>query len=137
METTNPILLFDGVCNLCNQSVQFIIKHDKQGLFRFAALQSDIGKAMLEKHQLPLDNLDTVVLIMNGKAYTRSSAALQVLRQLGFPWSLMTAFLILPKRFRDLVYDFIAKNRYRWFGQQESCMMPTAELRGRFLDGVR
>ena len=133
LKMTHPVLLFDGVCNLCNHSVQFIIKKDVVGLFHFAALQSEEGKAILRKHKLSPDSLDTVVLIMNDKAYTRSSAALQVLRKLGLPWSLMSVFLILPKGFRDYVYNFIAKNRYRWFGRQESCMMPTPELKSRFL----
>ena len=130
----NPILLFDGVCNLCNHSVQFVIKRDKDGLFRFAALQSDIGKSVLVKHQLSTVSLDTVVLIDQGKAYTRSSAALHVLRHLGSPWSILTVFLLLPKGLRDMVYNFIAKNRYRWFGKEESCMIPTPELKNRFLD---
>jgi predicted DCC family thiol-disulfide oxidoreductase YuxK len=130
---SHPILLFDGVCNLCNQSVQFIINRDKAGLFQFAALQSDVGIALMQKYQLPTD-LDTVVLVLGNKAYTRSDAALQVLRHLGMPWSLATVFFILPKGFRDLVYNYIAKNRYRWFGRQESCMMPTADLKRRFLD---
>jgi predicted DCC family thiol-disulfide oxidoreductase YuxK len=134
IHSTHPILLFDGVCNLCNQSVQFIINRDKAELFQFAALQSEVGKALLQKHQLPAEQLDTVVLIMDNKAYTRSDAALQVLRQLGMPWSLGTVFFVLPKGLRDLVYNYIAKNRYRWFGHQESCMMPTADLKRRFLD---
>jgi predicted DCC family thiol-disulfide oxidoreductase YuxK len=133
-KSNQPVLLFDGVCNLCNQSVQFVINRDKAGLFQFAALQSDAGKALLQRHQLPVEQLDTVVLVMGNKAYTRSDAALQVLRQLGLPWSLAAAFSILPKGFRDYVYDYIAKNRYRWFGRQESCMMPTADLKRRFLN---
>ena len=131
--SSHPILLFDGVCNLCNQSVQFIINRDQAGLFHFAALQSEVGKTLLQKHNLSPDNIDTVVLVVGDKAYTRSSAALQVLRHLGLPWSLLSVFLILPKGFRDFVYNYIAKNRYRWFGRQESCMMPTAELKSRFL----
>ncbi|MFK7809688.1 MAG: thiol-disulfide oxidoreductase DCC family protein [Saprospiraceae bacterium] len=130
----NPILLFDGVCNLCNHSVQFVISNDKEGLFRFAALQSDVGRQLLQKHNLSPDDMDTVVLVMNDKAYTRSSAALHVLRRLGMPFSLLSVFLILPKFLRDFVYDFIARNRYKWFGRQESCWMPTPELKSRFLD---
>lgn len=133
MTQPHPILLFDGVCNLCNQSVQFVIKRDPAGLIHFAALQSEQGKALLQKHNLSPDSLDTVVLVLNNKVYTRSSAALQVLRLLGLPWSLLTVFLILPKGFRDIVYNYIAKNRYRWFGREESCMIPTPELKNRFL----
>ena len=131
--SSHPILLFDGVCNLCNQSVQFIINQDQAGLFHFTALQSEVGKTLLQKHNLSPENIDTVVLVEGDKAYTRSSAGLQVLRHLGLPWSLLSVFLILPKGFRDFVYNYIAKNRYRWFGRQESCMMPTAGLKSRFL----
>ncbi|MFT4668417.1 MAG: putative DCC family thiol-disulfide oxidoreductase YuxK [Patescibacteria group bacterium] len=134
MAQPHPILLFDGVCNLCNQSVQFVIRKDPAGLIHFAALQSEQGKALLQKHKLSPDSLDTVVLVMNGKAYTRSSAALQVLRLLGLPWSLLSVFLFLPKGFRDFVYNYIAKNRYRWFGREESCMMPSPDLKNRFLN---
>ena len=133
-KSSHPILLFDGVCNLCNHFVQFVIKRDQSAFFHFAALRSDQGKALLQKHRLSTENIDTVVLIMNDKAYTRSSAALQVLRHLGLPWSLMTVFFVLPKGLRDVIYNFIAKNRYKWFGRQESCMMPTEELKSRFLN---
>ncbi len=133
-DPSHPILLFDGVCNLCNRSVQFVIRHDAAERFRFAALQSNFGKELLEKHGLSPNDLDTVVLIHKGRAATRSDAALKVLHLLGWPWSMAAVFLMLPKGIRDAVYRQIARNRYRWFGQQEQCMIPTPELTSRFLD---
>ncbi len=133
-DISSPILLFDGVCNLCNYFVQFIIKRDKQGQIKFASLQSEVGQSILGQHQLPTEELQSVVFVEKGKAYTHSSAALQVLNKLGYPWRLLMLFSILPKGFRDWVYDWIAVNRYRWFGKQDSCMMPDENLAKRFLD---
>lgn len=127
------VVLFDGDCTLCNSSVQFVIRHDKEAHFRFAALGSPVAVALLEGHALPGKELDSVVYLRQGKAYTRSSAALYIANDLGGMWSLMSVFLLVPRPLRDLVYDVIAKYRYRWFGKQDSCMLPTAELRGRFL----
>lgn len=133
MTHQHPILLFDGVCNLCNASIQWVIEHDPQAQFRFASLQSDFAKELLAGYDLPPAALDTVILVENGKAYTRSDAALRVARKVGGLWSLLSAFLIVPRPLRDLVYNFIARNRYRWFGKQESCWLPTPDLRSRFL----
>jgi len=135
INNTNPssVLLFDGVCNLCNGSIQFIVKRDPTAKIHFASLQSDIAKSILRKHQLPVEHLHSVVFIQDGVAHTQSAAGLHVLKMLGFPWSILYVFIILPKGFRDRVYDWIAANRYRWFGKQESCMMPDAELGKRFL----
>ncbi len=130
----HPVLLFDGVCNLCNSSVQFIINKDPQGVFQFASLQSDIGKTLLEKYNLDAGAMDSVVLIRNDKAYTRSSAALQAVRILGGAWSLLYGFIIIPKFLRDAVYDWVARNRYKWFGKKDSCWLPTPDLKARFLD---
>ncbi|HHS95742.1 MAG TPA: thiol-disulfide oxidoreductase DCC family protein [Phaeodactylibacter sp.] len=132
-KNTRPILLFDGICKLCNASVQFIIKKDKDALFRFASLQSEVGQSLLQNHQLSTKELESAVLLVEDKVYTRSSAALQVLRRLGLPWSLMAVFLLLPKGIRDIAYNIIAKNRYRWFGKKDSCMMPTEDIKSRFL----
>ncbi len=129
----NPILLFDGVCNLCNESVQFIIRKDKKGKIRFASLQSEFANQQLKQFDLEHEKLETLVLIKNGKAYLRSDAALEVLRNLGGVWSLCYVFKIIPSFIRDAVYSWIAKNRYRWFGKQDECMVPTQELRERFL----
>jgi predicted DCC family thiol-disulfide oxidoreductase YuxK len=127
------ILLFDGVCNLCNGFVQFLIKRDRRKQFLYASLQSEEGKELLEAHQLSVDALNTVVLIENGKAYTHSDVALRVSRQLPGLWPLFYGFVILPKGLRDAIYNWIARNRYRWFGKREACMIPTPELKSRFL----
>lgn len=128
-----PVVLFDGVCNLCNGAVGFILRNEAQTGFQFASLQSDEGRRLLQEHGLPEDALDTIILVEDGRAYARSTAALRIARRLRAPWKWLYAFLILPAPLRDLVYRFIAKNRYRWFGQSESCMIPTPELRARFL----
>ena len=126
-------VLFDGVCNLCNSSVQFIIRNDRRGRFRFAALQSEAGREILLQYQLPEKALNTVVLIACGRAFTRSTAALEIARRLDGAWPICYAAVVLPRFLRDSVYDFIARNRYRWFGKQEACMMPSPELKQRFL----
>lgn len=131
--SNNPVLLFDGVCNLCNDSVQWVIKHDKKAVFQFAALQSEAGKALLRQYNLPVDELNTVVLIDKGKAFTRSDVPLRIAQKLGGWWALATLMFPVPKFARDWVYNWVAKNRYRWFGQKEECMIPTPELRQRFL----
>ena len=133
MENNNPILLFDGVCNLCNGAVQFVIKNDKNKRFRFAALQSEAGIKLSKKYGLPIDKMDTFVVIKNNESYTRSTAALEVANILGGFWSLAYVFIIIPPFIRDTVYNWVAENRYRWFGKKESCMIPTLELRERFL----
>ena len=130
----HPIILFDGVCNLCNRSVQFIIKRDKKGLFRFASLQGKAGHDLLQQYDLPYDTLYSFVLIENGKAYTRSTATLRVLRKLGGGWKLLYGLIILPPFLRNAIYNWIARNRYKWYGKREECMVPTPELKSRFLD---
>ena len=127
------IILFDGVCNLCNTSVQFIIKRDSTGYFKFASLQSETGQSLLKKHHVNND-LNSVVLIENETVYLKSSAALRVCSKLGGPWPILSIFRILPPFFTDLLYDIAAKNRYKWFGKKESCMLPLPEWKHRFLD---
>jgi len=129
----SPVILFDGVCNLCNGSVQFVIKHDKAGLFKFASLQSEAGQQLLKKHQLPATNFNSFVLIQYEKAYTKSTAALMVAKQLTGVVKSLYAFSIIPTFIRDGVYNFIAKNRYSWFGKKDSCMIPSANIEARFL----
>lgn len=128
-----PILLFDGVCNLCNGFVQFVIQRDPQAKFRFTALQSAVGQQLLQEARMPTEELSTVVLWENGTFYTHSDVPLRVARRLGGWWVLWTGFTIIPKVLRDAIYNWIARNRYRWFGKKESCMIPTPELRARFL----
>ncbi|MGV0969869.1 MULTISPECIES: thiol-disulfide oxidoreductase DCC family protein [unclassified Empedobacter] len=131
---TRKIILFDGICNLCNQSVQFVIEHDKKNQFRFASLQSDFGQNFLKENNLDATQFDSVVFIEDDKFYTKSSAALKISKYLDGITSLLTIFMIVPKPLRDVVYSFIAKNRYRWFGKQESCWLPSPELKAKFLD---
>ncbi|QGJ70490.1 Thiol-disulfide oxidoreductase DCC [Planctomycetales bacterium 10988] len=132
--TEGPILLFDGVCNLCHASVHFILDRDPGKKFHFASLQSEVGKQLLEKHGLPTEDWDSVVLIEGDRASQRSTAALRAAKLLKWPWPLLAVFLIIPRMIRDPVYQWIARNRYRWFGKEESCRIPTPELRERFLD---
>ena len=131
---TARIVLFDGVCNLCDGFVQFIIKRDPSAHFSFGTLQSDKAQELLKDTDLRPEDLKTVIYLRGDKTLVRSSAALRILRDLGGAWALSYAFMIVPRPIRDLVYGFIAKNRYRWFGQKETCMVPTPELRSRFLD---
>jgi len=132
--SAQPIILFDGVCNFCNASVNFILKRDPKGIFRFAPLQSGEGRKLLEKFGLSIDDLDTMVLIDGDQHFTRSSAGLRIAARLSGLWPLFSVFLIVPKFLRDLVYKVIAKNRYRWWGKRDVCMIPTPEMRARFLD---
>ena len=132
-ETSPPIVLFDGVCNLCNGSVQFLLKRDPEGRFRFAALQSDAGRRLMAEHGLAVDGLSSVVLIEGGRAWQESSAALRIARHLPGAWKLLRVFAAVPRPLRDAVYRWIARNRYRWFGKTETCWLPTPELKARFL----
>lgn len=125
------ILLFDGVCNLCNGIVKFIIKRDPAKKIRFAALQSDVGKALLEKSGL--GDMQTLVLIHGDKYYIKSSAALHVLKELGGIWKICYALIIIPRPIRDLVYDVVSKTRYRVFGRRNTCMVPAPGVRDRFI----
>ena len=134
MNESHPVVLFDGVCNLCNSSVQFIIRRDKKDRFRFAPLQGTTGQALLQKHGLPADSFNSFILAEGDKIYTHSTGALRMLKGLGFPWSLAYGFIIVPRFIRDGVYNAVARNRYKWFGKQESCMIPTPELKKKFLD---
>lgn len=133
LSKTNPILLFDGVCNLCNGAVQFVIKYGSKDTLRFTALQSETGQQILEHFNLPKEEIFSVILVENENVYVRSSAALRMYKNMGGIMSLMYFFIIVPRPIRDAVYNFIAKNRYKWFGEKESCMIPTPELKARFL----
>ena len=130
---TGPIVLFDGVCNLCNGAVNFIIYHDPKAQFRFASLQSDFGQTELQRLGLPSDVIETLILLDEGQAWLRSTAALRIARRLGAPWSWLYPLIVLPRPVRDWMYNLIARNRYRWFGKQETCRVPTAELKARFV----
>lgn len=128
------VVLFDGVCNLCNASVQFILERDPAGRFRFASLQSGAGRALLAAHGLPTDELATVVVVADGRAYTRSDAALRVARGLRGAWPALGVLRLVPRALRDAVYGVVAAHRYRWLGRRGECMLPTPALRSRFLE---
>ena len=127
------VILFDGVCNLCNSSVQFILKNDKKKQFLFASLQSDAAKKLLLQKNHKNNNLNTIILIEGGEVYEKSTAALKITRRLGRIWSFFYIFIILPKSIRDFIYDFIAKNRYNWFGKKDNCIVPNEENKNRFI----
>jgi predicted DCC family thiol-disulfide oxidoreductase YuxK len=129
------IILFDGVCNLCNGALTFIIKHDKKDIFRFASLQSEIGKKLVEDRGMNPEDLDSIILIDPGFAYYRkSTAALEISRELSGGYSFLKNFLFIPEGLRDGIYNFVANNRYKWYGKKESCMIPTPELKSKFID---
>jgi predicted DCC family thiol-disulfide oxidoreductase YuxK len=128
-----PVILFDGVCNLCSGSVQFILKRDKEKKFMFASLQSDYGQKILHEFNLPADDFNSFILYQDGKIFTKSTGALKMFSQLN-GWKWMKIFWIVPKFIRDAVYSLIANNRYKWFGKKEECWLPNPDLKARFLD---
>ncbi|QLG63225.1 thiol-disulfide oxidoreductase DCC family protein [Halorarum salinum] len=130
----HPVLLFDGVCNLCNGIVRFVVRFDDAGTFRFAPLQSAVGRALLERHGIDAGEFDSFVLVEGDEAYEKSTAALRVARGLDGPWPLFRPLLFLPERLRDATYDLVAANRYRVFGRTDECQLPPPELRERFAE---
>ncbi|MBS9463427.1 thiol-disulfide oxidoreductase DCC family protein [Flagellimonas sp. 389] len=134
VEKEKKIILFDGVCNLCNGVIQFIIKRDKKDLFRYAALQSETGIRLTQERGIDTSKIDSFILIEPGVAYfTKSDAALRIGQDFGGLWKVLAIFTWIPTSFRNVVYDFIARNRYRWFGRKDACMIPTPELQAKFL----
>ncbi|PEU03863.1 thiol-disulfide oxidoreductase [Bacillus cereus] len=129
----SSIILFDGECNFCNQSVQFIIQRDSKGYFLFASRQSTIGINLLKKHNIT-DSIDSIILIDADTAYIKSDAILNICKQLDGNWCKLSLFLWIPRFIRNFCYDIFAKNRYRWFGKNQKCILPTPEVRRRFLD---
>jgi predicted DCC family thiol-disulfide oxidoreductase YuxK len=128
------IILFDGVCNLCEQSIQYVIKHDKNDVFRFVALQSELGEKILNYLKIDSSKTDSIILYEPGQAYFyKSDAALEILNSLGgfLKWSVI--FKVIPSALRNPIYDYIAKNRYKWYGKKDACMIPTSELKAKFL----
>jgi predicted DCC family thiol-disulfide oxidoreductase YuxK len=128
------LVLFDGVCNLCNGFVQFVVARDPAGRFQFGALQSASARRVLDLYDTPDPLPDTIVLVEDGRVFTRSTAALRIARRLTFPWPLASAFLAVPRPLRDWIYDLVARHRYRWFGKRDHCMVPAPALRSRFID---
>ncbi len=129
-----PIILFDGVCNLCSGFVQFVVPRDPVGKFRFASLQSDIAKELLAEHDLPTDELESIVLIEGDESYVKSSAVIRIATLLGGIYSLLWPFQFLPRFVRDRVYDFVADHRYKWFGKKDQCMIPEGDVQSRFVE---
>ena len=127
------IVLFDGICNLCNGLVLFIIRRDPKGRFKFASLQSESGQERLKQFGLPVIKFESLVLIKSDRYYLKSTGVLKMLRELGGAWKLFYVFIIVPRFIRDFIYDLIAKSRYKIFGKRDECMIPTPELEGRFL----
>ena len=130
---SNIVVLFDGVCNLCNGAVQFLIRRDRNNIFKFAALQSDPAHALLKGYRVKANQFDSIVIVKEGRVYERSDAVLILASALGFPWNLVIAGKVFPRWIRDGIYNFIARNRYRIFGRRESCMVPNAALKEKFL----
>ncbi|MDC3414325.1 thiol-disulfide oxidoreductase DCC family protein [Aquibacillus sp. 3ASR75-11] len=133
MISKSNIILFDGMCNLCNGSIQFILKRDPKQHFVFASLQSEAGKRMINEYGIP-ENTDTFILIEHGKWYSKSSAALEVCRNLKGLWKLLVVLRLIPRPLRDSIYTIVAKNRYKWFGSRDHCMIPTPENKNRFIE---
>ncbi|QTH45932.1 thiol-disulfide oxidoreductase DCC family protein [Cohnella sp. LGH] len=128
------VLLIDGHCNMCHGLAKFVVGRDKRAVFRFASLQSELGRRLLKEGGMPEDALETFVMVDNGKYYTKSTAALRIGRKLGWPWSVAYPAIVVPRFVRDRVYRFVARRRYRWFGRSESCLLPTPDMRSRFLE---
>ena len=131
--SSHAIVLFDGVCNFCNRSVNWIIRRDKRGYFRFAPLQSEIGEELQQQYGLDPSALDTLVLIERGKVHVKSTAALRIVRRLSSRWRALYMLIAVPRPVRDFAYDWFARRRYRWFGKREECMVPSPKVRERFL----
>ena len=129
----NGVILFDGVCNFCNSSINFVMDREPSGFFKFGALQSEEGIALLKKAGYQSEYLDSVLLLQDGHVYRDSEAALRITRKMTGLWPLIFGFIIVPRVIRDAVYNWIARNRYRWFGKMDSCRMPTPEIRSRFI----
>ncbi|MBS1622123.1 MAG: thiol-disulfide oxidoreductase DCC family protein [Bacteroidetes bacterium] len=129
-----PVIFFDGICNYCNGVINFIIRQDKKKIFRFATLQSNYGQKILREQNLPLEQFDSFLLLDKGKIYSKSTAGLRLYNKLPWYWKWTQIFWIFPRFLRDAIYGVIAKNRYRWFGKKDSCMVPDPGLRSRFFD---
>jgi predicted DCC family thiol-disulfide oxidoreductase YuxK len=135
-QARQSIVLFDDVCNLCNRSVNTMLRFDRSGHLRFAPLQSPLGQRILREHDLPPEGVNSFLLLENGLLWNRSSAALRIARRMSGLWPVLFLFMIVPRPLRDAVYDFIAANRYRWFGQRDACALPNPQLRQRLLEGT-
>ena len=133
-ELIGAVVLFDGVCTLCNRTVDFIVRHDRAGRFRYGSLQSSTGRTLVEKFNLPADSLESIVLIDQGRVYTKSEAALFIARNLDNPWRFLALLQVVPRSVRNRVYDWVARHRYGWFGKQDTCRIPTDAEKQLFLE---
>jgi len=133
-EVQNPVIIFDGVCNLCNDAVNFIINRDPSARFQFAPIQSSTAKKLLTTLELSSNNLDSIILVEHSECYIKSTAALRICKKLGVLWPLLYIFILVPRPIRDYFYDIVAKNRYGWFGKREKCMVPNTKIESRFLN---
>ena len=130
----SKVILFDGVCNLCNNSVKFIIKNDKRNIFKFAPIQGKYGIKIQNSYNINTTQINSIILVDGEKTFTKSSAALRIAKDLKAPFFMFYVFIIIPVFIRNFIYDLIAKNRYKWFGKMESCMIPSNELKNKFFD---
>lgn len=134
LEKNKKLILFDGVCNLCEASVQYVIKHDKNDIFRYSALQNEVGQQIIKKFDIDRTKMDSILLYSPEKGISyKSTAALKIASKLGFPRNMLVIFMIVPVFIRNWVYDYIARNRYKWYGKKKECMIPTPELKSKFL----
>lgn len=133
-EFNTPVVFFDGVCNLCNSTVQFIIRHDRNRIFLFCSLQSKKTEEIFNKLNFNFSKPETIILLDRNKLYSGSTAILKILRKMNCPYQIFFILIIIPKPFREIVYRYIAKRRYKWFGKRENCMLPDDELKNRFID---
>lgn len=133
-EVRNSLIVFDGVCNLCNGAVNFIIDRDPSSSFQFASIESSSAKKILIELKLSIDNFDSMILIQDSKPYVKSTAALRICRKLGALWPILYVMILVPSPIRDYFYDIVAKNRYQWFGKMEKCRLPSPEIESRFLN---
>ena len=133
LDPTGDVVLFDGVCNLCNGWVRFVVRRDPGLRFRFASLQSVFGAELLRRHGLPADYLGSILLLEDGALFSKSDAVLRIARRLRWPWPVVSVLGVVPRAMRDVVYDWVARNRYRWFGKRETCMLPSPQDARRFL----
>lgn len=129
----HPVLIFDGVCNLCEWLVIFVVKRDRRGRFKFVAAQSELGRLLQQQSEVDAIGNTTMILLKNGKVFTKSDAAIEIAKDLDGLWRLLAAFGVIPKALRDLIYGWIGNNRYKWFGYKNQCMLPAEELKRRFL----
>ncbi|WKZ70995.1 MAG: thiol-disulfide oxidoreductase DCC family protein [Melioribacteraceae bacterium] len=132
MKKSGQIILFDGVCNFCNGSVNFLIKRDPNGIFKFAPLQSEIGQQLITKNNIT-GEIDSIILVKENIVYIKSDALIEIIKELKWYWRMFSVVKILPRKFRDLLYDLIANNRYKWFGKMDSCMIPDENVKSRFI----